>query len=73
MIFMAVYKQVVVVCVQEKAAAVSGEGGVQPLEQKINNMPEVSLTVVSWCQLASACISWHQPVSAGVSRVGDIL
>ena len=60
MIFMAVYKQVVVVCIQEKAAAVSGEGGVQPLEQKINNMPEVSLTVVSWCQLVSACICWCQ-------------
>ena len=44
----------VVVCacvVQEMAAAVSGEGGVQALEEKINNMPKVCLTVVSLCHL----------------------
>ena len=57
----------VVVCayvVQEMAAAVRGEGGVQALEQKINNMPKV--TVVSLChlyQLVSVYFCWYQLVS----------
>ena len=59
----------VVVCacvVQEMAAAVRGEGGVQALEEKINNMPKVCLTVVSLChlyQLVSVYFCWYQLVS----------
>ena len=59
----------VVVCacvVQEMAAAVSGEGGVQALEEKINNMPKVCLTVVSLCHPVSVGVSLFLLVSAGV-------